>query len=201
MLIDRSRCSAWQCQFDALVRKNLHQLQSRIASLLVILLAPAGGGLLVELVRGQVQKYGDGGDFAAGQLGGLIVSVAVALTTLVYYQQLCGEKQRGLTGAMRLAGLSESAYWASYLVLYTVMSVLGGIVFELLAMPTRVPMFVDTHTGVIAFVIFVYLMSMTSLASFWSSFSQRPIVVNLLSFFLFSVSRRHRPSSRCSSWD
>jgi hypothetical protein len=187
LLIDRSRCSAWQCQFDALVRKNLHQLQSRIASLLVILLAPAGGGLLVELVRGQVQKYGDGGDVAAGQLGGLIVSVAVALTTLVYYQQLCGEKQRGLTGAMRLAGLSESAYWASYLVLYTVMSVLGGIVFELLAMPTRVPMFVDTHTGVIAFVIFVYLMSMTSLASFWSSFSQRPIVVNLLSFFLFSV--------------
>lgn len=185
----RSGCSAWGCQFDALVRKNLHQLQSRVASLLVILLAPGGSGLLVELVRGQVEKYGasGSGDFAAGTIGGLIISIGVCLTTLVYYQQLCGEKQRGLTGAMRLAGLSESAYWASYSVLYTVMSALGGIAFELLALPTRVPMFKDTQYGVIALVIFVYLMSMTSLASFWSSFSQRPVVVNLLSFFLFSV--------------
>lgn len=188
VVAQRTACSAWHCQFDALVRKNLHQLQSRLPSLMVILLAPAGGGLLVELLRGQVEKYESGsGNFAARNIGGLVVCVAITLTTLVYYQQLCGEKQRGLTGAMRLAGLSESAYWTSYLVLFTVMSALGGIVFELLAMPTRVPMLVDCHVGVLAFIMFIFLMSMTSLASFWSSFSQRPVVVNMLSFFLFTL--------------
>ena len=43
----------WTSQFDALVTKNMRQHQSRAASLLVIIAAPAGGGLLVELLRGQ----------------------------------------------------------------------------------------------------------------------------------------------------
>ena len=185
---ERSAWSAWQCQFDALCVKNLQQTQARFASLMVILFAPAGTGLLVELLRGQVEKYNTGlGDAAAKALGGLVICIGVALVTLVYFQQLCGEKQRGLTGAMRLAGLSETAYWASYNVLYLIMSALGGVVFELCGLPTNVPMFRDVRTGLMAFIIFLLLMSMTSLASFWSSFAQRPVVVNLLSFFLFTL--------------
>ena len=182
----------WTSQFDALVTKNMRQLQSRAASLLVIIAAPAGGGLLVELLRGQVAKYnpalgGAAGDEAAKRVGGLIVSVGLTLMTLVYFQWLCGEKERGLTGAMRMAGLSEGAYWSSYLVLYLATCTTGGIVFELLGRLTRVPALTDCELGVNAFVVCLFALAMTSLASFWSSFAKRPVVVNLLSFFLFSV--------------
>ena len=78
-----------------------------------------------------------------------------------------------------MAGLSEGAYWSSYLVLYLATCTTGGIVFELLGRLTRVPALTDCELGVNAFVVCLFALAMTSLASFWSSFAKRPVVVNL----------------------
>jgi hypothetical protein len=52
----RSTCQTWCCQFEALAFKNVHYVKARLGGMAVVLTAPAGGVLLVELLRGQVRE-------------------------------------------------------------------------------------------------------------------------------------------------
>ena len=100
---------------------------------------------------------------------------------------ICGEKHLGLTGAMRIIGLSEAAYWFSYLVLFTLTAIAGALIAAAIMLLTQVTLFRDTNYGVSALVTFFFIVSMSSVGGFFSSFVSRPVYTNLISFFLFAM--------------
>eukprot|EP01048_Picozoa_sp_COSAG05_P026236 COSAG05_NODE_7055_length_861_cov_6.968504_1_plen_269_part_10 len=151
-------------QLDALMMKNIWQLQARFPSLAVVMLAAGGGVLLVELLRYEVERASGGGsgNDAARASAGLILSIMTTLATLVHMNTICGEKHLGLTGAMRMIGLSEGAYWCAYLVLFALTAIVGALIAAAIMLLTQVTLFRNTNYGVSVLVTFFFIVSMSS---------------------------------------
>jgi hypothetical protein len=173
----------WWFQFDALLMKNMWLVQARLATLLTVVLSPSGGVLLVELLRSEVPRGEDAAEAAAGP----ILAAIVPLVSIVHMQIMAGEKHLGLTGAMRMAGLSEGAHWTSYVVLFLLTSASGALCAALCSLASRLSTFRDTNLGIIWLTFFICLFAMSIYGALYSAFVARPVMVNLVSFFLFTV--------------
>ena len=88
---------------------------------------------------------------------------------------------------MRMIGLSEGAYWASYLVLFALAAALGAAVAVVCMLMTQVTFFREINIIVALLIFFVFIVSMSCVGAFFSSFVARPVMTNIVSFMLFTL--------------
>jgi ABC-type multidrug transport system ATPase subunit len=112
----------------------------------------------------------------AGTLGGIMIMFLIA-----------SEKQNRILGSMRLNGMTNTAYWLSWLCALSCFAVITALVYVGIGNTTRWVLFQRTNFSVFFFAVFLYCVCIASQAMFFASLFTRPAFVNAIAYINFII--------------
>jgi hypothetical protein len=118
----------------------------------------------------------------------LSVSLSVSITNAsCYHQQVVSEKEMGLVEAMKGMGMSDTAYWTSWLLADTVVNILAIAILCASGAAFQLDFFItnDFGTYVVCFILFSF--ALTALAFCIAPLLRKQDLARTLGFFLFIV--------------
>ena len=117
--------------------------------------------------------------------GSSIISIAVLVLTLLAMQFVAAEKQSRIVGILRIMGMNESNYWASWVGLFSVLAIAASLVATGLGRISHLKIWEYADFSIHFVALFLYIVAMCSMALLFTSFIQKPMILNIVGFLLF----------------
>jgi hypothetical protein len=99
----------------------------------------------------------------------LFLYIGVSFSCLMTLRHIVHEKETKILDGLRMMGLSEAAYWTSWLIYYAVLMFISTWFVIAAGNAASVPMFVNSDTSLMFWCIYTYFLSMVCFAMFLST--------------------------------
>lgn len=123
----------------------------------------------------------------AGIAAGNFIFAAALFGFVLQLGDLVYEKEKGLRQALRTMGMSDSAYWLSWLTWQVVINFLSTIALIVTGLIMQFDIFIENDFGISFMVIFLFEMAMTGMAVPLSAMVKKSQTATNLGFIIFLV--------------
>ena len=126
-------------------------------------------------------------DSITATLGGPLFVMGAAITALLLIQLVAAEKQDSLLAMMRMSQLHESAYWASYLLTFAVLTLPAALVATGTGVLLGMQNFVHAAFSIHFIALWLLLIAMSGMGLLVAALWTQPRWVNLFSFLFLAL--------------
>eukprot|EP01062_Namystynia_karyoxenos_P077645 TRINITY_DN785_c0_g1_i6.p1 TRINITY_DN785_c0_g1~~TRINITY_DN785_c0_g1_i6.p1 ORF type:complete len:1691 (+),score=484.16 TRINITY_DN785_c0_g1_i6:971-6043(+) len=177
----------WLRQLDALMRKNLLCILRGPLLMIVIVVAPSLSLVITAAVVPLIKQYGWNRVILEQIIGSGIIVVSFAVVHTVVLHVVVHEKQSKVTSLMRMIGVSEMAYWLSWIAAWAVPALASALLAAFVGSLTNLRILRATNPLVVALTFFATTWAFCAMACFTSSYVSNPKWVNGISWAVFGM--------------
>eukprot|EP01065_Artemidia_motanka_P044358 TRINITY_DN62_c0_g4_i2.p1 TRINITY_DN62_c0_g4~~TRINITY_DN62_c0_g4_i2.p1 ORF type:complete len:1647 (+),score=502.07 TRINITY_DN62_c0_g4_i2:93-5033(+) len=175
---------AWR-QLTTLVRKNLLLLSRGWLLLLTVVVAPAVTIGVACIVMDRLSSDLWDTILIEQNMGLALLSIAALVIYIAVLNSVVYEKQAKITSLMRMVGVSELAYWTSWVIAWGIVAVPTALFTSIIACVSNLKMLRATEPSLFLVVSYLFVLSVMTLAIFSASYVCKPRLVNTLAFLVF----------------
>eukprot|EP01062_Namystynia_karyoxenos_P077648 TRINITY_DN785_c0_g1_i9.p1 TRINITY_DN785_c0_g1~~TRINITY_DN785_c0_g1_i9.p1 ORF type:complete len:1700 (+),score=542.22 TRINITY_DN785_c0_g1_i9:971-6070(+) len=174
----------WLRQLDALVRKNLLCIRRGPALMIAIVIAPSLSLVITAVVVTLIGQHGWTHVRLEQIIGAGITMVSFAVVHSAVLHVVVHEKQSKVTSLMRMIGVSEMAYWLSWIAAWAVPALASALLAAFVGSLTNLQILNATNPLLVVLTFFATTWAFCAMACFTSSYVSNPILVH---WFVFAA--------------
>eukprot|EP01052_Picozoa_sp_SAG31_P005477 SAG31_NODE_241_length_19364_cov_17.168544_10_plen_326_part_00 len=125
---------------------------------------------------------------SATDVGPLFMTLGCSLSAILVLQSIATEKEAHLLASLRIVGLREWTYWASWALCYFVPCLLSSVLSVVVGLVLNIQFFVNSDVAVQLLNMFLFLEAFAALATFLGAFISRTRMVVVISLVMLFVS-------------
>lgn len=124
---------------------------------------------------------------SVGNIGPVFFLAITMFNFVLQLSTLVTEKELKLRLAMNMMGLYDTAYWFSWLIWETVMTLISSLLIVLFGMVFQFPFFLKNNFAVQFLLFFLFALNMTALAFLTSAFVSKSASATRVGFLIFLI--------------
>jgi hypothetical protein len=145
--------------------------------------APSAASSALSLSARSYPRLRENEGSSIGPLIILFVAISLLVSHVLMVNRIVGERERGVTGAMRAMGLLDTAYWASYWALALASSLLTCAIVYVTGVASNFYLFATVDGGVLYTICLLFSLAMAGSAFVIGSVISRTRTAVLMSVF------------------